>query len=98
MKRDVAIKCQPAHNNNYSNTVTFCYQAIINVFNLSMQGADDLFGLEYGMYSTSGWLAGEMFVEAGANATLFTQPHGPCTLSITRYFGVCTIVHVVYNY
>ena len=40
------------------------------------------------MYSSNGWLAGEVFVGAGANATLFTQPHGPCILNITRYFGV----------
>ena len=60
---------------------------------LSVQGADDVYGLEYGMYSTSGWLAGEMFVGAGANATLFTQPHGPCMRNITRYFGVCRNIY-----
>ena len=49
---------------------------------------DNVYGMEYGMYTSTGWLDGDMFVGPGANASLFTQPHGTCSQAVTRYFGV----------
>ena len=51
-----------------------------------------MYGQEYGDYNSDGWLSGSWFVGPSADATLFTNPFGPCVAD-TRYFGVsvCTL-------
>ena len=61
------------------------YLLFIN--NIQTAVADNRYGVEYGTYTSDGWLNGQPFTGPMAMATFFSSPTGqPCTDS--RYFGV----------